>query len=128
MSFVVQAPLPLVQTTLLLPSPLVGNQKNLASTVETIRSMNGRVYTYIKSKRGRMVYQWDFRTTKDKAREAREFIRIYNGKVVRVTDHNDSKIEGYITVNPLEFRGDGRAGGYPSGEVYTWTLSIEENV
>ena len=57
MSFVIQAPYPLLQSTLLLPSPREGNQKNLAATVETMRSMNGKLYTYIKAKRGRKALQ-----------------------------------------------------------------------
>ena len=128
MSFIVQGPHPLLQSTLLLPNPREGNQKNLAASIQTMRSMDGTLYTYIKSKRGRKVHQWDFIGTKDKGREATEFIKLYSGGLVRITDHEGTAIVGYITINPLELAGQGRAGGYPSGEVYQWTLSLEENV
>ena len=128
MSFIIQAPYPMMQSTLVMPSPKVGNQKNLASTVQTMRSMNGTLYTYVKGKRGRLVWQWDFVGTKDKVRETIQFIKLYSGNIVRITDHNDESHIGYVTVNPLEFQGEGRAGGFPSGEVYRWTISIEEKV
>jgi len=128
MSFIVQGPYPLLQSTLVLPSPRLGNQRNLASTVQTMRSMNGTLYTYIKAKRGRKVHKWDFVGTKDKAREATEFIKLYSGNLIRVTDHEGTFIVGYVTINPLELVGEGRAGGYPSGEVYRWNISLEESV
>ena len=128
MTFIVQGPYPLMQSTLVLPSPLEGNQKNLAATVQTMRTMDGKLYTYVKTKRARKVHQWDFLGTKDKSRETVEFVKQYSGHLVRVVDHEDTTILGYITINPLEFAGEGRAGGYPSGEVYRWTLSLEEYV
>ena len=128
MTFVIQAPYPLMQSTLVLPSPREGNQKNLASTVETMVSMSGKLSTYIKSKRGRMVWQWDFVGTKDKGRETVEFAKEYAGGLIRITDHENKNHIGYLTVNPLELTGEGRAGGYPSGEVYRWTISFEEKV
>ena len=128
MSFLLQAPYPLLQSSLLLPSPRLGNQQNLASSVQSIRSMNGVLYTYIKPKRSRMVYQWDFLGTKDKGRETVEFVNDYAGGLVKITDHEEVQRIGYITINPIELSGNGRAGGYPSGEVYRWTISFEEKV
>ena len=128
MSFVIQAPYPLMQSTLLLPSPREGNQKGLASTVQTMRSMNGKLYTYIKSKRARQAMQWDFVGTKDKGREAVAFVSAWAGGPVRIKDHKEVLRVGYLTINPLELAGEGRAEGYPSGEVYRWTISFEEKV
>lgn len=128
MSFIIQAPYPLLQSSLVMSSPRSGNQKNLASTVQTMRSMNGTLYTYVKGKRGRKVWQWDMVVTKDKARETIQFIKLYSGGIVRVTDHEGVVHIGYVTVNPLEIQGEGRAGGYPSGEVYRLTISLEEKV
>ena len=128
MTFIVQGPYPLLQSTLVLPNPREGNQKNLAASIQTMRSMDGTLYTYVKTKRGRKAMSWDFLTTKEKAQEAKQFIEQYAGGLIRVTDHEGTAIVGYITINPLEFAGEGRAGGYPSGEVYRWTLSLEEKV
>lgn len=128
MSFIIQGPYPLLQSTLVLPSPRNGNQINLASTVQTMRSMNGVLYTYIKAKEGRKVWQWDFVGTKDKGRESVDFIERYSGGPVRVTDHNGTIYLGYMAINPLEISGQGRANGYPSKEVYQWTISLEEKI
>ena len=128
MSFIVQGPYPLMQSTLVLPSPREGNQKNLAASVQVMRSMNNTVYTYVKTKRGRKVHQWDFIGSKDKGREVVQFIELYAGGLVRITDHEGNSHIGYVTVNPLELTGTGRAEGFPSGEVYRWTISIEEKV
>jgi len=128
MSFIVQGPFPLLQSTLVLPSPREGNQKNLAATVQTMRSMNGTLYTYVKTKRGRKVHQWDFVSSKDKGRETVEFVEQYSGGLVRVTDHEGTIHVGYITINPFELAGEGRAGGWPSNQAYRWTLSLEEKV
>ena len=75
MSFVIQGPYPAMKTTLLLPSPLEGNNKGNSATVQTIRAMDGKVYTYIKSKRARQGFNWDFLASKDKALEAKEFVK-----------------------------------------------------
>lgn len=123
MSFIIQAPYPLMQSTLLLPSPRIGNQKNLASSVQVMRSMSGKLYTYVKGKRGRKVFQWDFVSTKDKARETIQFVKEYSGGLVRVTDQDGATHLGWVTVNPLEISGE---GGQPN--VYRWTISIEEKV
>jgi len=128
MSFLIQGPYPLMQSTLLMPSPREGNQKNLACTVQTMRSMNGTVYTFVKDKRGRRVWQWDFVGTKEKGREAIEFVRRYSGGLVRATDDDANTILGYITINPMEVEGLGRAAGWPSSEAARWTISIEEKV
>jgi hypothetical protein len=128
MSFVIQGPYPLMQSTLLLPSPKIGNQKNLASSVQVLRAMDGTVFTYVKPKRGRKVRRWDFVTTKDKVREAIQFVEQYSGGLLRIIDQNDAIVIGYLTINPLEVAGEGRAEGFPSGEVYRWTLSLEEKV
>lgn len=128
MSFIIQGPYPLMQSTLLLPSPKFGNQKNLASSVQVLRAMDGTVYTYVKPKRGRKVHRWDFVTTKDKVREVIQFVEEFSGGLLRTVDHDGTERIGYLTINPLEVTGEGRAGGFPSGEVYRWTLSLEEKV
>ena len=125
---IIQAPYPLLQSSLVMPSPKIGNQKNLASTVQTMRMMDGSLHTYVKGKRGRKVWQWDMVVTKDKARETIQFVKVYSGGVVRVTDHEGVAHIGYVTINPLELQGDGRASGYPSGEVYRLTISLEEKI
>lgn len=126
--FLIQAPFPLFKTTCLLPSPLVGNNRALTATVQTLRAVDGTLYTYIKPKRGRRAYGWDFIVAKDKALEVKEFIRLYGGSVVRCVDHNEESHLGYLTMNPIELMGEGRAAGWPGGEAYKLTIRLEEKV
>lgn len=129
MSFVIQGPYPAMRTTLLLPSPQEGNTKSNAATVQTLRAMDGTLYTYIKSKRARQKYNWTFTTSKDKALEAKEFISIHADGLVKITDHNDTTMIGYITINPLDQAGLGRAVGWGKNEeVSQYTIEFEENV
>jgi len=128
MSLIVQAPYPLMQTTLLLRSPELTNTKKLSASVQTMRSMNGKLYTYIKSKRGRKVHTWDFLSSRDKMLEAKSFVKEYNGGLVKVVDQQGTIFIGYLTMNPLDSAGEGRAGGWPSGEAYRFGLQLEERV
>lgn len=119
--FVVQAPWPALQTSLVLPSPKLGNNKSLAATVQTIRAMDGTTYTFIKSKRGRKAYTWDFEVFKPKANEAKSMIERYAGKLVQVTDDKGTIRRGWITINPLDLVGQ-------SADFYRFTLTFEEAV
>lgn len=126
---IIQGPFPNLKTTLLLPSPQTGNVEQLRATVQTIRSMNGTLYTYKKPKRGRRLHRWDFTTTKEKANETKEFVKLYAGDLVKTVDHENVVRVGYITINPLDARGDGRAGGWSEiGEAVNFTIEIEEMV
>jgi hypothetical protein len=87
--------------------------------------MDGTLYTYVKTKRGRKAHSWDFLTTKDKIREIEEFVKLYAGQLVKVTDHDGTSIVGYLTANPYDFEGQ---GGPESNERYGWSLTLEEDV
>ena len=126
--FRLEAPFPLARTTLLLPSPEVGNTRKLTATVQTLRAMDGTLYTYIKNKRGRRAHSWDFLVARDKYQEVKEFADLYASKLVRSIDHEGAIRLGYIAVNPLEFTGEGRAGDWPGGEAYRFILQFEERV
>ena len=125
----IQGPFPAYKTTVLLPSPEMGNQKNLASTVQTLRTMDGTLYTYIKRKRNRKVHHWEFITSRDKSQEVKAFADAYMGNVVRIIDHEEVSHIGHLKVNPIELTGEGRAGGWPGvPEAYRFTLELEELV
>lgn len=129
MSFIIQAPYPKLVSTLLLPSPVQSNNQNLQSTIQTVRSMNGTVYTYVKAKRGRKKYSWSFTTSKDKALESKEFVSFYAQDLVKIVDHEEVLRIGWIIINPLEQRGEGRAGGWGKNEeAYAYTIEFEERV
>lgn len=127
--FRIQGPFPGYKSTVIMPSPEYGNSKNLASSVQTLRTMDGALYTFIKRKRGRKVHKWEFITSRDKAQEVKAFFDSYMGNVVRCIDHEDTAHIGHMTLNPVELQGEGRAGGYPGvAEAYRFTIQLEELV
>jgi len=128
MTFIVQAPYPAVTDNLLLRSPEFSNQVNKAHSMTVIRTGNGDIYTYINKKRGRQVHQWEFKVSYQKSLEVKEFVRVFASGLVRMIDHNEEIHIGYLTINPFEASGEGRAGGWAGNEAYGFTLQLEELV
>ncbi len=124
--FMMRAPYPAAQTTVLMPAPKWGDSKGLAATIQTMRSVNGTLYTYVKSRNGRKKFQWEFEIARNKALELREFINAYRGAVVEVIDHDGDTWIGYLRNNPFEFTGVGRAAGWPGNETMSLMLEFEE--
>lgn len=125
--FIIKGPYPRVKTTTVLPSPLWGDSSALASTVQTMRTMDGTLYTYVKDRAGRKRLRWDFELSRHKAIELREFINSYVGSKLQVIDHVNVSWFGYLKNNPFEFTGAGRAGDWwPGGETMTVLLEFEE--
>lgn len=126
-AFLIRAPYPAIQTTTLLPAPKWDDSKSLKSGVISQRSMNGKLYTYVKTREGKKGFQWDFEIARNKALELREFINAYQGSLIEVIDHDGDRWIGYLMNNPFEFTGAGRAGPYwPGGETMSVRLEFEE--
>jgi hypothetical protein len=89
---------------------------------------DGSIHTYVKAKRGRRKYRYDFAMSRDKMDELRSFVEAYAGKPVKVTDQNNVIRIGYLTLNPFESQGLGRAKDSPGGEIYTTNIELEEKV
>lgn len=126
--FRLQGPFPAYQTTVVMPSEEFGNTNGLKSSVQTMRTMDNTLYTFVKPKRGRRGYQWDFVVSKEKALEVKAFVDLYLSKLIKAIDHNGDEYIGHLTMNPLELSGEGRAGGWPGGEAYRCSLILEERV
>ena len=127
MSFILKGPYPGPNTTTLLPSPRWGDSKALTASVQSIRSMNGELYTYVKSRNGRKKLRWEFEISRNKALELREFINSFYGSLIQAIDHDGDSWIGYLRNNPFEFSGAGRAGdGWPGGETMMITLEFEQ--
>jgi len=127
MSFILRGPYPGLVTTTLLPSPQWGDSQALTATVTSLRSMNGTLYTYVKSRNGRKMFHWRFEIARNKALELREFINSYFGKPLQITDHDEDVWVGYLRNNPFEFMGAGKAGlAWPGGETMSLDLEFEE--
>jgi len=80
-----QAPHELIQATLMLPSPELGDTQNPEVDVVIRNSMNGKLYSYIKTNT-RLLLTWDFVLDLGKAIEVEEFIKVYSSHNIRLTD------------------------------------------
>ena len=121
-----RAPFPAMQTTTLLPNPSFSDSHSLAASFERMRTMNGTLYTYATSRKGRKVHRWDFLLSRHKALELKAFFDAYYGSKIQATDHNDQIIIGYFKNNPFEFSGAGAAGGWPGNEAMSISIEFEE--
>lgn len=126
--FILQAPIPALEATTLLPNPQFGDSENLTDEVQTKRAMDGTLYTYVKKKTKRRL-QWSFRLTRNKALELRAFIQAYYAAKIKVTDHNERIWFGYFMDNPFQFDTPGRAAPaispMPRGEYQDITITFE---
>lgn len=128
MSFILSAPVPLIETTTVLPNPKFGDSEGTTGELNILRTVNGRRRTYVKSK-GRRKLRWDFNLSRNKALELLEFYRSYNSRSIFVEDHNGRRWVGWITNNPFEIemarRGVPTRQDWPVGEIATVTIEFE---
>jgi len=118
MTVKIQAPYPLLHTTTLLPNPEFSDSEAMLDEVIKKRSMNGSLYTYVKTKASRRKLLMTFQLYRMKGLELRAFIRSYYKSKIRLTDHLDQVWIGYFTSNPFDFDTD-------TDEWQTITLEFE---
>ncbi len=108
MSVFLQAPWDLIQTTIKLPSPNLGNLKNRVLSVNIRNSISGVIYSYVKTN-PRVKLSWDFYLDFDKAHELQLFVETYNDIEWRVTTWEEEVFKA-ILINDPDFsrvaRGD----------------------
>ncbi len=126
--FKLEAPHPGYQTTILLPSPTWGNTLEVASSMASIRAMDGTLYTYVKARAGRKRFQFSFEIARSKAMELRAFIRVYYRFPVRLTDQDNNQRVVYMQSNPFELAANSKAESFPGGETVTISLDFEERL
>lgn len=128
MAFTLTAPVPLIETTTVLPNPKFGDSEGTTGELNILRTVNGRRRTYVKSK-GRRKLKWDFNLSRNKALELFEFYRAYNSQSIFVQDHNNRRWVGFIVNNPFEIemsrRGAPTRQDWPVGEICQVTLEFE---
>lgn len=125
--FRIEAPHPGYQTTVLMPSPRWGDSVEITSSLNTIRAMDGTLYSYVKEKGGRKRFRFDFEISRSKALELRAFIKVYYRLMMKIVDHNSDEWFVYLQNNPFEFAGDSKADLFPGGETMVITLEFEES-
>lgn len=86
---------------------------------------DGSTRSYIKRAEGNKRHRFDFIISRDKMEEVADFVSRYRSDEFRIV-WRDEVIIGKLALNPVEFRGNGRAGGWPGGEAYDLTIEITE--
>ena len=124
--FFIRAPYPSMHVTVELPSPNWSDSVTLTSSLQVLHSMSGVQYTYVHEKGGRKRLQWDFTLSRHKALELRAFLKVYYRTQMEIIDHSGVSWIGYLTNNPFESAGSGRAVDFPGGETMDITLEFEE--
>lgn len=128
MTFTLVAPIPLTETTTVLPNPNFGDQEGATGELNILRTVKGGRRTYVISKDRRKL-RWDFTLSRNKALELFEFYRSYNAERISIEDHNERRWVGVITNNPFEIQMDRRGlptrQNWPVGELCAVTIEFE---
>ena len=124
--FRLEAPYPALASTMILPRPRIGNNQGLNASVTVLRMMDGSKRTFVTRGDGKKIHRWDFDISRDKMEEFADFMRRYRGNLMRATWRSRTII-GRVSATPIEFGGNGRAGGWPGDEAYGVTLELRED-
>lgn len=99
---VLQAPFEFIQTTIVLPNPLLDDTKNLVSNLTLRRAMNGKAFTYVKSNKNRLL-KYTFTLDRLKGLELENFIDVYNGEDIKIQNWKGEIWKVKIVNNPIDF-------------------------
>lgn len=102
-SVYLQAPHELIQATIRLPTPRLGDSVSPNPIVTVRNAMDGTIYSYVKSSES-LVIVWEFESlTREKAQELEEFIKVYFTEKWRIIDHDDRVYVVRLINLPVEF-------------------------
>lgn len=96
-----QAPWDLVQATIMLPNPQLGNLFNNDIDVNIRNSMSGEIYSYIKTN-DQVKISWDLLLTREKSLELETFIEYYCSYEWRIIDHFDRSYRMFLMNEPFD--------------------------
>lgn len=116
--FLIQGPFPSNSSSVVLPSPEIGNTEGVASTVQTLRMMDNSLRTYVKRKYARKKFRWTFTIGHLKAKQLEDFVVDVAGSPCQVI-WRDTIYTGHLTLNPYEADGE-------TSEFFSVTLEFEE--
>jgi hypothetical protein len=115
MSFVISAPVPALQSFIVLPNPEFADTEGKPVSVNFKRTMNGAKRTFVKSN-SRRILSWQFRLTRAKGIELQRFFTSYFRAKLQIEDHKGTIWQGYLTNDPFEFAAETKARGWPGSE------------
>lgn len=120
--FMLQAPYPGLHTTIILPNPTLGDTEAINTELTKKVAMDGTKWFYIKPKDGRRSLSWEFRLSRPKAEEVKQFLWLFHTAPLKVTDHEGNVWVGVIPSDRLEFDTTNRAApsryGLPGEQTY----------
>lgn len=110
------------KSVIVLPAPEFGDTESLGNVVNVKRSMNGKVYTYIKTAQWNRVH-YDFTITQKKAFEFRQFLLDNLSEILTIQNWKGQTYVGQFLSNPSLFTYTGRYS--KSNEKVTISLDFE---
>jgi hypothetical protein len=117
-----QAPFNLIQTTVVLPNPLLNDNEGLVSNIMLRRSMDNTPYTYIKRSNSR-VLKYTFTLNRLKALELEAFFDAYSGADIKMLNWKGELWKVKLITNPIDFVQTRRAE--PGGDQTDVNLEFE---
>lgn len=102
-SVYLQAPHELIQATIRLPTPRLGDSVTPTPIVTVSNAMDGTIYSYVKDSQTLNIV-WEFDSlSREKAQELEEFIKAYLTENWRIVDHQDRVYVVKLTNIPVDF-------------------------
>jgi hypothetical protein len=97
-----QAPFELIQTTVVLPNPLLDDNENIVSDLVLRRSMDNTAYTYVKTSNNKRL-RYTFVLSRMKALELEGFFNSYNGADIKMINWKGEIWKVKLITNPIDF-------------------------
>ena len=119
---VFQAPFDFIQTSMVTPSPLMGDTENLISNLTLHRSMSGSIRTHVKSSNNRRL-KYTFSVDRPKGLEMEAFFQAYNGSIIKMINWKGEIWKVKLVNNPLDFVQTRRAE--PNGDRTEVNIELE---
>ena len=107
MSVKLRAPLPSLQTTILLPNPQLADVESPRHEIDIFRAIDGTRRTSVKTTTRRLL-TYDFILNRAKAEELKAFIQSYYLSKIRMINHKNQTWDGWVTNNPISFSPSGK--------------------
>jgi phage-related protein len=117
--FLITGPFPINNKQVFLPSPNEANTETVKSSVTILRMMNGEARTFVKRRKARKSFRWEFTVGRDKALELEDYVSNHSGSRCLISYKNQTYF-GWLTLNPFEASGE-------IGEFFRITLEFEES-
>lgn len=117
-----QAPFNLIQTSVVLPNPLLDDNESLVSNLLLRRSMTNVPYTYVQTSKNRRL-RYTFLLNRMKALELEAFFNSYNGADIKMLNWKGEVWKVKLITNPIDFVQTRRAE--PGGDGTDVNLEFE---